>query len=225
VVLLLLVVIAGAAWRSGRTVLAVLAAITLALTLGGLATVASIPVKQFVVLGYLGALLAPVGIAVWVTFVWAAGEVTGAVLRRWRRLADADADADADQRGDRGSERAGAGPGIRWDPVIRWVAGLALAGLSVGLIGTGLGKMDGSAPTLMGWPAVRTTDAATAAVLRVAPDGAFGLHLEGLPATESFPVESSVAYQLITHGLDPTRSRPSGIRRSVDHRAVGPPSW
>jgi len=202
VVLVLLVVIAGTAWRTGRTVLAVLAALTLVLALGGLATVASIPVSQFVVLGYLGALLTPVGIAVWVTFGWAAGDAAGAALRRWRR--------GAGSVGDRASESDPVRPAVRAGPVVRWLVGLALVGASTGVSVTGLGDLGGSAPTLLGWPAVRATDVATAAALRVAPGGAFGLHIEGLTATESFAVESSVAYQLVTHGLDPRPLAPIG---------------
>jgi len=63
--------------------------------------------------------------------------------------------------------------------------------------------MDGPAPTLVGWPAVRAADAATVAALQVAPKQAFGLRLEGLPMSEAFAVETAVAYRLVSHGLDP----------------------
>ena len=193
VVLGLLATIAGLAWWTGRTILGVLAALTLTLALGALATVATIPVSQFVVLGYLGALLVPVGIAVWVTFVWAAAAAGAAALRRRRPGGDGGAGAGA----------VGVGPAIRADAALRWAASLALVGLSTGVLVTGLGSRDGTAPTLVGWPAVRAADAATAAALHVAPAGAFGLRLEGLPQAEAFAVETGVAYQLVTHGLDP----------------------
>ena len=190
-VLGLLVVIATLAWRTGRTVLAVLSALTAAFAIGALATVATIPVSQFVVLGYLGALLVPVGIAVWVTFVWAGGAVAVAGLRRWR------------SGGDAGTQAPGGRPATWVDAVIRSTVGVALAGLSTAVLVVGLGSMDGPAPTLVGWPAVRAADAATAAALQVAPKKPFGLRLEGLPTSEAFAVETAVAYRLVSHGLDP----------------------
>jgi hypothetical protein len=146
--------------------------------------VASIPRAQFLVLGYLGAVLALIGIAVWVTFAWAAAELVVSGLRRLR--------------GDGVVEAASP-----WVDRARWPAAALLVGLSAWLMATGMAKMDGTAPTLSGWAAVRATDAASAAAVRVAPTGAFGLQVEGAPSTDPFAVETGVAYQLVTRGFDP----------------------
>ena len=220
VVLGLLAAIGVVAWWTGRTALSALSALTAGLALGALATVATIPLSQFVVLGYLGALLVPVGIAVWVTFAWAGGAATGAAVRRWRT------DGDVDD----GGQPATRWPAMPGDRAIRWAVGVALAGLSTGVIVVGLGSVDGPAPTLVGWPAARAADAATAAALRVAPKQAFGLRLVGLPPSEAFAVEAAVAYRLVTHGLDarpaaevgyPTFGRPSPDGPTVVVTVVG----
>ena len=76
---MLLAVIGGvAAWTERRT----LAMLTVVLAVGGVVMVASIPTSQFLVLGYLGSALALAGLAVWVTFAWAAGEVILALALR-----------------------------------------------------------------------------------------------------------------------------------------------
>ncbi len=82
-VLALLAVVAVVSARAGRSTLAVLCVLTLVLAVGAVATVATIPLSQFLVLGYLGVVLAPVGLAVWVTFVWAASQVILVVARHW----------------------------------------------------------------------------------------------------------------------------------------------
>jgi hypothetical protein len=207
VVLGLVAAIAGLGWRTGRTRLAVLAALTLALALGALATVATIPESQFVVLGYLGALLVPVGITVWITIVWAAGTAVAAGVKgrgRWRRDVGDGPGTERTVRGPDRREHAVArwASTVRWVPVVRWASAAALVGLSTWVLVTGLGEMDGAAPNLVGWPVVRLTDEASAAARHVAPEGAFGLSLRGLPQAEALAVEAGVAYRLATEGLD-----------------------
>ncbi len=184
VVVGLLVLVGAVAGWTARRGLAVLSALTLVLVAGGVVTVASIPSSQFLVLGYLGALLALVGLAVWVTFLWAAGEAVLVGLRRIRGGSD------------RSVSRA---PGSS----IRWPAAVALVGLSVWATVVGLGQVDGTAPTLSGWPAVRATDRASAAAARIAPRNTFRLRFDGPPDAFTFAVESGVAYQLASRGLDP----------------------
>ena len=74
-VLVLLAAIAAVAFGTGRRTLAVLSVLTLVAAVGVVVTVASIPTSLFLILGYLGVVLAPIGVAVWVTFIWAVGEV------------------------------------------------------------------------------------------------------------------------------------------------------
>ena len=183
-VLSILVAVTAVSWRTGRRTLAALSFLTLVAAIGGVVTVASIPRAQYLVLGYLGAVLALIGIAVWVTFAWAAAEVVVAGLSRLR--------------GDGVVEAASS-----WFDRARWPAAAMLVGLSAWLMATGMAQMDGTAPTLSGWAAVRATDAASAAAVRVAPTGVFGLQVEGAPATDPLAVETGVAYQLATRGYDP----------------------
>ena len=186
-VIALLVVVAVAAWSARRTGLAALAVLSLVLALGAVATVASVPLSQFPVVGYLAAVLAPAGIAVWVTIVWAAAVGGAAGLRLLRGTA-------VPGRGEGRTVRP-------VDPGLRWVAGAVLVGLSAWLVVLGLGQTGGTAPTLSGWASVHDTDAATAAALRVAPRGAFGLQV-GPASPTGFAVLAGVAYQLATHGVD-----------------------
>lgn len=174
---------------TGRSRLAALAALTLVQAVGAAVTVASIPTSQFLVLGYLGVVLAPVGLAVGITFVVAVGEVVRTLVHR-RRVAS-------------GNGRSAAGGA--W---YRWPVVGGLAALSVGLLAAGLGQMDGTAPTLSGWAAVRATDQAATAVAAVAPPGPFRLRVEGSSDGFTFAVETGVAYQLVTRGLDARPTTP-----------------
>jgi hypothetical protein len=183
-VLLSVVAIGAVALATGRRALGASAVLTSALSVGVVVTVATIPTSQFLVLGYLGAVLAPVGLAVGVTVVWAVGEVVLVAVGRERDRPDGTVATT-------GRDRA------------CWPAAVVLVGLSVWLTVSGLGRMDGAEPTLSGWPAVRTTDEATAAAAVVAPHGPFRLEVEGPSGAFTFAVESGVAYQLVTRGLDP----------------------
>jgi hypothetical protein len=183
-VLVLLAVIAGGAAWTGRRTLAMLAMLTVVLAVGGVVMVASIPTSQFLVLGYLGAALALVGLAVWLTFAWAAGEVILALALRAGVAKTDDTLALA----------------ITW---ARWPAAAVLAGLSVWLVVSGLGQMEATTPTLSGWTAVRAADLASEAAARVAPAGPFRLQVDGPQDAFTFAVETGVAYQLVTRGLDP----------------------
>jgi hypothetical protein len=190
-VLVLLVLVGGAAAWRGRRMLALVAIQTLMFATGGVVMVASIPTSHFLVLGYLGAALALVGLAVWVTFAWAAGEVIVALVLHAGVVK-------ADERLARV---------ITW---AQWMAAVALVVLSVWLIASGLGQMESTAPTLVGWPAVRATDLASEASARVAPPGPFRLQVDGPPDAFTFAVETGVAYQLVTRGLDPRPSTAVG---------------
>ena len=203
VVLGLLVLIGAMAAWTARRGLAVLSVLTLVLVVGGVVTVASIPSSQFLVLGYLGALLAPVGLAVWVTFLRAAGETVLAGVRRIRG----------------GSGRSDS---TRLVSSIRWPVAIALVSLSIWATVVGLGQVDGTAPTLSGWPAVRATDRASAAVARIAPRNAFRLRVDGPPDGFTFAVESGVAYELATRGLDPRPTTAIGFPTFGRPPAHGP---
>ena len=203
VVLGLLVLVGAVAAWTARRGLAVLSALTLVLLVGGVVTVASIPSSQFLVLGYLGALLAPVGLAVGVTFVWAVGEAALAGVRG--------------MRGDSGGSVA-----IELVSSIRWPTAVALVGLSIWAMVVGLGQVDGTAPTLSGWPAVRATDRASEVVGRIAPRGSFRLRVDGPPDAFTFAVESGVAYQLAARGLDPRPTTAIGFPTFGRPPAQGP---
>ena len=182
VVLGLLVGVAVVAWRRRHSGLAAMAGLTLGLALGAVATVAAVPLQQFPVIGYLGAVLVPVGIAVWVTLVWAFAVGVRARVQPWP---------------------TGAGPGrdpaAGSTPLLRWMAGAVLVGLGSGLVVLGLGQMDGPAPTLSGWTSVRETDAATTAALSVAPRGSFGLEV-GPAGPDAFAVLVGTAFELVARG-------------------------
>jgi hypothetical protein len=183
-VLGLLAVVGVLAARSKRPTLAVLAILSLVFALGAVATVATIPLSQGLVLGYLGVVLALVGLAVWVTFLWSVGAVLlVAARRRWGHRVDE------------------VWPGIAGPARLATV--VVLVGLSIWLVVVGLGQMDGTAPTLAGWPAVRATDQGSTAAAQVAPGGPFRLQMDGPPTPFTFAVETGIAYQLITRGLDP----------------------
>jgi len=188
-VLVLLAAIGAVALGTGRRTLAILSVLTVVAAVGVVVTVASIPTPQFLVLGYLGVVLSLIGLAVWVTLFWAAGEVVLASAFRW------------------GVFETGDGPatGARW---ARWPTAAVLAALSVSLVASGLGQLDSTAPTLSGWTAVRAVDLASEAVARVAPAGPFRLQVDGPHDEFTFAVETGVAYQLVTRGLDP---RPSAV--------------
>ena len=197
-ILLILAVIGIAAGRTGRNKLAIVAILTMLLALGVVVMVASIPTAQFLVLGYLGAALTLVGLAVWVTLTWAVGELALAAAALAGVIK-----TDADLR-----------------PIVNWArlpAILVLAGLSLQLVAVGLGQIESNAPTLAGWPAVLATDRASEAVARVAPRGTFRLQMVGPQNAFTFAVETGVAYQLTTRGLDP---RPSS---AVGYPTFGPP--
>ncbi len=183
-VLGLLAVVGVVAARAGRSTLAVLCVLTLVLAVGAVATVATIPMSQFLVLGYLGVVLAPVGLIVWVTFVWATSEVILVVARHWRST-----------RVDEVSPAV-----VRW---ARVPAAVVLVALSIWLVVIGLGQMDGTAPTLAGWSAVRATDQASTDAARVAPRGPFRLQMDAPSTAFTVAVETGIAYQLVTRGLDP----------------------
>jgi len=202
-VLVLLAMIGAVAARTGRRTLAVLSVLTLVLAVGGVVTVASIPMSQFLVLGYLGAVLATVGLAVWVTLAWAIGEVVLALARCL---------------GGVGTDDVATTVVIR----ARWPTAAALVVLSLWLVASGLGRMDGTAPTLSGWPAVRATDSASAAAARVAPPGPFRLQMDGPPDAFTFAVETGVAYQLVTRGLDPRPTTAVGFPTFGRPPADGP---
>jgi len=165
--------------------------------------VASIPSSQFLVLGYLGALLALVGLAVWVTFLWATGEAVLAGVRRFR--------------GDSGRSAS-----VNLVSSVRWPVAVVLVGLSVWATVVGLGQVDGTAPTLSGWPAVRATDRASAAVARIAPRTTFRLRVDGPADGFTFAVESGVAYQLAARGLDPRPTTAIGFPTFGRPPAHGP---
>jgi hypothetical protein len=180
------------AWRAGRNTLATMALLTLALAAGSVVAIASVPSSQFLDVGYLGALWIVVGIAVWVTFIWAVGELVVAVAAR----------RSASTHSDHGRPRAGR---LRvWTTAIV----LLLVALSAAVVSSGLGRMDGIIPTLVGWPAVRATDAATTAAAAVAPRGPFRLQIAGPGSAEHLAVETGVAYLLTTRGFDPRPDSP-----------------
>lgn len=180
----------AAAW-TGRRTLALVATLTLVLALGGVVMVASIPMSEFLVLGYLGVVLTLVGLAVWVTFAWAAGEVA---LAAALRLGIVKTDTNLRTI-------------VTWT---RWLAVVVLTGLSARLVVSGLGQIESTAPTLSGWPAVQAADLASEAAARVAPQGPFRLETDGPWNAFTFAVETGVAYQLVTRGLDPRPSTAVG---------------
>ena len=202
-VLGVLATIGAVATVTGRTGLAVQAALTLVFAAGAVVTVATIPTAQFLVLGYLGVVLAPVGVAVAFTLVWAAADVGRSVAGR-HRDGSFDAALEAVTR------------------AARWPVAAVLAGLSVALLVSGLGQLDGTAPTLSGWSAVRVTDEAASAAAAVAPAGPFRLRIDGPSDTFSFAVETGVAYQLVTRGLDPRPTTPIGYPTFGRPPAGGP---
>ena len=202
-VLTTMVVIGVVALGTGRRTLGALALLTAALAIGAVVTVASIPTSQFLVLGYLGAVLAPVGLAVWVTVVGAAAEVLSTVVRP-------------------GALRSVDGGSMSGTDGARWPVAALLVGLAVGSTVSALGQTDGTAPTLSGWSAVRATDQAATAAAAVAPHGAFRLRVDGPSDAFSFAVESGVAYQLVTRGLDPRPTTPVGYPTFGRPPAGGP---
>jgi len=192
-VLLLLVVIGVLAWQSTRVLLSALAWVSAAVAVGGVAAIAAMPLPQFLVFGYLGVLLVPIGMAAWVTLVWAGVEVLMVGVRRV------------------GSSRRVAGEAHEID-VVPWGgrAGVVMAGVGVVLVAlsawamtSGLRHIGGSVPTISGWPAVRTADVATAAVAQVAPRGPFKLQVVSPDGAYGYSVEAGVIYLLVTQGFDP----------------------
>lgn len=190
VVLVALAATGLVAWRTGRTDLAALAVVTLALSAGSVAAIGSVPGSQFLVVGYLGALWVPVGTAVWVTFVWAARELAAAARRRWRPV-------------------VAAGPGgARVERRIAAVAVVALVLGSAGVVWRGIDRMAGITPTLSGWTAVHAAAAGADAAARVAPHGPFRLEVAGPGSATHFAVVTGVAYLLVTRGFDPRPDPP-----------------
>jgi hypothetical protein len=189
-VLVLLAVVAAVAWRTLRPALASMALVTLALAVGAMAAIATVPSEQFLVVGYLGALWVPVATAVWVTLVWALGELVLAAFRPGRVT---------------GLPR---GATARWERPTRAAVGVVLVLASVGVVWRGLDRMDGVTPTLAGWPAVHTTAAAADAVARVAPRGPFRLEVTGPGSASQLAIVTGVAYLLVTRGFDPRPDSP-----------------
>lgn len=171
--------------------------LTLALAGGTVVALTSVPITQFVVVGYLGVLLAPVGMAVGVTAVWAVGALAGPVARRLGRS----------PAGAHGRRTAGWTQQATW---FRWTVAVGLAGLSAWVVAAGLGSVDGTEPTLVGWPTVRATDAAVSAVARVAPPGSFGLRITGPTADAQFAIGTGADYLLVTRGFAPRLDEPVG---------------
>ena len=75
---------------------------------------------------------------------------------------------------------------------------------------SGLGQMELMVPTLSGWPAVRVADLASEAAAWLAPAGPFRLQVDGPEDASTFAVETGVAYQPVTRGLDPWPSTAAG---------------
>ena len=231
-VLALLLIIGVLAWRSTRVLMAASAWISAALAVGGVAAIAAMPLPQFLVFGYMGVLLVPIGMAAWVTLVWAAVEVVVVGVRRVgssRRVAGETSGLDVFPR----NERAG---------VAMAAASVVLVALSAWSMTSGLRQIGGRVPTISGWPAVRTADVATAAVARVAPRGPFKLQVVSPDGAYGYSVEAGVIYLLVTQGFDPrpdvpvayptfgrppSKGRtvvlelPSGGGRAVAHLAAG----
>ncbi len=187
VVLALLATVAVVAWRAGRLSLAAMALLTLALAVGAIAAMGSVPGSQFLVITYLGALWIPVGTAVWITLAWAAGALVFVALRR--------------RKGNGAEHVQSVGRG-RGRPTAVTTA-IVLVALSAGVVWRGLDRMDGITPTLAGWPAAHATAALADAAARVAPHGPFRLQVAGSGSVTVFAVETGVDYLLVTRGLDP----------------------
>ncbi len=192
-VFVLLSVVATVAWRADRPALAAMALLTLTLSVGAVAAIGSVPSSQFLVVGYLGALWVPVSTAVWVTFAWAVGELAAGASRRRRGAATAVP-----------PEPGGHG----WERPVGAAAAVLLVLASTGVVWRGLDRMDGTDPTLGGWPAVHATTAAADAASRVAPHGPFRLEVAGPRSADHFAVVTGVAYLLTTRGLDPRPDSP-----------------
>ena len=189
-VLVMLVVVAGAAWRAGRIPLAATAAVTFALSAGAVAAIASVPAAKFLVVGYLGALWVPVGTAVWVTFAWAVWSAGTGVGGR-RRMAGDVPDAQ-----------------VGWWRTVMVATAVGLVLLSAGVVWRGLDRMGGITPALAGWAAVHATAEAADAVQQVAPRGPSRLQVAGPGSATHFAVATGVAYLLVTRGYDPRPDSP-----------------
>jgi hypothetical protein len=83
--LCLLIAIAVAAWMAKRPSLSALALIGTVVATATVATFATLPRDNLIVLGYLGNYLWVVGTLVWIIVAWAVGAVAAGGLRRWHR--------------------------------------------------------------------------------------------------------------------------------------------
>lgn len=205
--LVLLIVIGTIAWTKGHVRMVGATAVSFVAAVGCLLSFAAVPESQFLTFEYLGALVIPIAMAVWLTFGWAFVGAARPVLRWASRTVRAPDDQ---------SETVETSRGRTTVPVV--ALGATIVAVAFGWsLASGLSLMGTDLPTGGGWSAVRVSDAGTAAVARVAPRMPFRLELVSHLGDEQFSVLTGTAYLLDTEGF---QARLGGPATTATYGAV-----
>jgi hypothetical protein len=190
-VLVSLAAVTGGAWLAGRRDLATLAAIALVAATIGVWTFAALPTASVLTIVYADVVLWPVGMVVWVVWLWALLTPAAAPVATVRSRPPTWATS--------GAVRAGAG----------WLTVLGV--LAVGTVGAGVAAATVPSPhlgVLGGWQAVDLVPAAVAAVDRADPTGPVAVYVEGPDSDADYSLAYGVIWQLHVDGREATATAP-----------------
>jgi hypothetical protein len=180
--LLLLLAISVAALLLHKDSLAALAALTLVAAIGTCESVAIFPSSHVLVFTYLGSLVAPIGIAIWFTAIWAGWLLIGAGIGRLKL-------------GTGHAQVARLGAAV--------VAFFFVIGISTSTIVDGAPSARDAMFPFDGYNALADAVSASMKIERLHLTRPFTLEVAGAERNDVFAVEASVAYALFRQGLQP----------------------
>jgi hypothetical protein len=162
--------------------LAALAALTLVAAIGTCESVAIFPSSHVLVFTYLGSLVAPIGIAIWFTAIWAGWLLIGAGIGRL-------------ELGTGHAQVARLGAAV--------VAFFFVIGISTSTIVDGAPSARDAMFPFDGYNALADAVSASMKIERLHLTRPFTLEVAGAERNDVFAVEASVAYALFRQGLQP----------------------
>jgi hypothetical protein len=214
--------VALVAWILRRRDLATTATVALFASAMAVWAFSSLPQASVLTLIYSDIILWPVGMLVWVVWLWAAGALVLAAVRtlrprvRWRRSGPEDGVRSGSGVEGEEAKPIGASPPRhrrsgrrRYGSAGRWATAVGV--LLVGAVGAGVARSTVPDPhlgVLGGWSSVDLVPAGAAAVDRVRPTGPVALYAEGPDADVDYSVAYGVIWMLRHQGRDVTAISP-----------------
>ncbi len=185
VILAALALVVAGSWLLGRRDLAVASTVALVVSTVAVWTFSAVPQSEILTIVYTDIVLWPVGLFVWLVWIWTAGEVLRTAVAALRRPRPSEG---------RTGPAAGA---VRW--VV--VAGLVLSATAASVLAVDTVPRP-HLGVLGGWTSVDLVDRATAAAERSAPRGPVTIIVQGSDADVDFAVLFGVIWQLERQGRD-----------------------